>query len=71
VLMLLSCNVRDVFGTGMFGDDRVRDETESEKAARQAKELYKAERKTGTNVGIHEEDLGMFSKFNQLRRCKV
>jgi len=71
VLMLLSCNVRDVFGTGMFGDDRARDETESEKAAREAKELYKAEKKTGTDAGIHEEDFGLFSKLNHLRRCKV
>jgi hypothetical protein len=71
VLILLSCNVRDIFGTGMFGDNRARDESQREKEAREAKELYKTERQTGKDVGIQQEDFGIFAKLHHLWRCKV
>jgi hypothetical protein len=62
VLLLLLCNVRDMFGTGMFGDNRVRDETEREKEIKQAKELYKHERDTGRDAGIRDEEFRLFSR---------
>jgi hypothetical protein len=63
--------MRDVFDTGMFGDYRFRDETQREKEAREAKELYRAERQMRKNVGIQDEDFAIFSRLNHLRRCKV
>jgi len=69
LLTLLSFNVRDVFGTGMFSD-RARDETEGEKETKKAKELYKYEEETGRNVGIRDEDFGLFSKGSHLWRGK-
>jgi len=63
--------MRDVFDTGMFGDYRYRDETQREKEAREAKELYKAERQMRKNVGIQDEDFAIFSILNHSRRCKV
>jgi hypothetical protein len=67
VLVLLLCNVRDVFGTGMFGDARVRDETESEKETKNAKKMYKNERKVAESAGIHEEDFRLFAKVRMAR----
>jgi hypothetical protein len=70
VLILLLCNVRDMFGTGMFGDHRFRDETQREKDIKEAKELYKYDRKTGSGVGIYDEDFGMFAKVSYLWKRK-
>ena len=44
-LTLFADNIRKTFGTGLFGDYRVRDETESEKVSRRAKEAKRRERK--------------------------
>jgi len=70
VLVLLSCNVRDVFGTGMFGDTRFRDETEREKDIKEANQLYKYDKRTGEGVGIYDEDFGMLAKIRRLWRRK-
>ncbi|TFK20922.1 hypothetical protein FA15DRAFT_673031 [Coprinopsis marcescibilis] len=43
--ILLGCNVRKTFGTGMFGDWRGHDETPKEKASREKSEARRAERK--------------------------
>lgn len=61
VLVLLLFNVRDIFGTGVFGS-RARDQTKSEKEAKGPKETYKYEGKAGQSIGIHDEDFGLFSK---------
>jgi hypothetical protein len=66
VLLLLLCNVRDIFGTGMFGDHSFRDETERDKEIKEAKELYQFDRKTSSGVGIYDEDFGMFAKGSHL-----
>lgn len=70
VLVLLLCNVRDIFGTGMFGDIHQRDETEREKEIKDAKELYKYDSNTGNNVGIHDEDFTIFAKIGHFWKCK-
>jgi len=70
VLILLSCNVRDIFGTGMFGDHRFRDETQREKEIKEASELYKLDRKAGSAVGIYDEDFRMFATVRHLWRRK-
>lgn len=70
VLVLLLCNLRDVFGTGMFGDYRAKDETEGEKESKEAKKLYKSDSNAGHAVGIHDEDFGVFSKVNNLWKRK-
>jgi len=44
-VLLFSTNVRMVFGTGLFGDWRRRDETAEERAKREEKERRKAEKK--------------------------
>jgi len=71
VLILLSCNVRDVFGTGMFGDRRFRDETQREKEIKETNELYKSDKKAGSAVGIYDEEFRMFGKVRHLWRPKT
>jgi hypothetical protein len=71
VLILLSCNVRDVFGTGMFGDRRFRDETQREKEIKETNELYKSDKKAGSTVGIYDEEFRMFGKVRHLWRPKA
>ena len=48
-LVLFSTNVRMVFGTGMFGDWRRKDETAEQRAKREEKERQKSERKAVKN----------------------
>ena len=48
-LVLFSTNVRMVFGTGMFGDWRRKDETAEQRAKREEKERQKSERKAMKN----------------------
>jgi hypothetical protein len=71
VLILLSCNVRDVFGTGMFGDRRFRDETQREKEIKETNELYQLDKKAGSAVGIYDEEFRMFARVRHLWRPKV
>ena len=44
-LILLTTNVRMVYGTGVLGDLRLKDETAEQRAQREEKERQKAERK--------------------------
>ena len=48
-LILLTTNVRMVFGTGVMGDLRLTDETPEQRAKREEKERQKAERKAVKN----------------------
>ena len=71
VLLLLSSNVRDVFGTGMFGDRRFRDETQREKEIKEIHELYQSDKKAGSAVGIYDEDFRMFAKVRHFWRPRA
>ena len=51
ICILLSGNVRKTFGTGLFGDWRSKDETETEKRKRLAKRAAKEEKKKGISLG--------------------
>jgi hypothetical protein len=44
-VLLFSFNIRQMYGTGMFGDWRNEDETLKERAKREKKELRKAEKR--------------------------
>ena len=44
-MILLTTNVRMVYGTGVLGDKRLKDETAEQRAQREEKERQKAERK--------------------------
>lgn len=72
VLLFLSFNVRDVFGTGMFARDKWRDESPKEREAREIEEFQQAQRKTEEKIGIQDEDFGMFSRAKSWCnwRCK-
>jgi hypothetical protein len=50
ICILFSENIRKTFGTGLFGDWRGKDETETQKTKRLAKRAAKEEKKKGGNL---------------------
>ncbi|KIM45438.1 hypothetical protein M413DRAFT_442117 [Hebeloma cylindrosporum] len=59
ICVLISENVRKTFGTGLFGDWRGKDETETEKTKRLAKRAAKEEKKKGISMEkLKQGDIG-------------